>query len=41
MVHPEQGEYDFDHADEIITCARGHDQVVRGHTLAWHNQNPA
>ena len=41
MVHPEQGEYDFDRADEIIAYAREHDQVVRGHTLAWHNQNPA
>jgi len=41
MVHPEQGVYDFERADEIIAYAREHDQVVRGHTLAWHNQNPA
>ena len=40
MVHPEQGEYDFARADEIIAYAEAHDQVVRGHTLVWHSQNP-
>lgn len=40
MVHPEQGEYDFERADEIVAYAREHDQVVRGHTLVWHSQNP-
>ncbi len=40
MVHPEQGEYDFERADEIVAYAQDHDQVVRGHTLVWHSQNP-
>jgi endo-1,4-beta-xylanase len=41
MVHPERGRYDFERADEIIAFAEEHDQVVRGHTLVWHSQNPA
>ncbi|PRY44493.1 endo-1,4-beta-xylanase [Umezawaea tangerina] len=40
-VHPEQGRYNFGMADAIVRFARQHDQVVRGHTLLWHSQNPA
>jgi endo-1,4-beta-xylanase len=40
MVHPVRGEYDFERADEIVAYAQEHDQVVRGHTLVWHSQNP-
>ncbi|WNV85909.1 endo-1,4-beta-xylanase [Umezawaea sp. Da 62-37] len=40
-VHPERGRYNFGMADAIVRFARQHDQVVRGHTLLWHSQNPA
>jgi endo-1,4-beta-xylanase len=40
FVHPERGEYNFGPADEIVAFAQEHGQVVRGHTLLWHSQNP-
>ena len=40
-VHPEQGTYDFDAADELVEFAEEHGMAVRGHTLLWHSQNPA
>ncbi|QBI18189.1 endo-1,4-beta-xylanase [Egibacter rhizosphaerae] len=40
MVQPEEGEFDFERADEIIAFAERHGQDVRGHTLLWHSQNP-
>ncbi|BCJ50291.1 hypothetical protein Asp14428_17660 [Actinoplanes sp. NBRC 14428] len=41
-VHPpERGTYNFGPADAIVKFARQHGQVVRGHTLLWHSQNPA
>src|SRR5690625_5209175 len=39
-IHPERGEYDFGMADRIVSFAERHGQVVRGHTLMWHSQNP-
>ncbi|GAA4913235.1 endo-1,4-beta-xylanase [Streptomonospora salina] len=39
-IHPERGEYDFEDADRIVDFAARHGQVVRGHTLLWHSQNP-
>src|SRR3712207_1633056 len=41
FIHPEQGVYRFGPADAIVAFARRHNQVVRGHTLLWHSQNPA
>ncbi|RJK94796.1 endo-1,4-beta-xylanase [Vallicoccus soli] len=41
FIHPEQGTYRFGPADEIVRFAQRHGQVVRGHTLLWHSQNPA
>jgi endo-1,4-beta-xylanase len=41
FVHPEQGRYNFGPADAIVEFAQRNDQVVRGHTLLWHSQNPA
>ncbi|MGC9378282.1 endo-1,4-beta-xylanase [Streptomyces sp. MH13] len=40
FIHPERDRYDFSAADAIVTFAERHDQVVRGHTLLWHSQNP-
>ncbi|WP_431986560.1 endo-1,4-beta-xylanase [Streptomyces griseoflavus] len=40
-IHPERDRYDFRQADAIVDFARHNKQVVRGHTLLWHSQNPA
>jgi endo-1,4-beta-xylanase len=39
-LHPERHRYDFDAADAIVEFAKRNRQVVRGHTLLWHSQNP-
>jgi endo-1,4-beta-xylanase len=41
FIHPEQDRYDFGAADAIVDFAERNRQVVRGHTLLWHSQNPA
>ncbi|WP_229070397.1 endo-1,4-beta-xylanase [Actinoplanes sp. DH11] len=41
FIHPERHRYNFGPADAIVAFARRHGQVVRGHTLLWHSQNPA
>ncbi|GAA3455718.1 endo-1,4-beta-xylanase [Dactylosporangium matsuzakiense] len=40
LVEPTQGTYDWSGGDNLVAFARAHDQLVRGHTLAWHNQLP-
>ena len=40
FIHPEQDRYRFGPADRIVAFANNHGQVVRGHTLLWHSQNP-
>jgi endo-1,4-beta-xylanase len=40
LVQPEQGRFRYKAADEIVSFALDHGQVVRGHTLVWHNQLP-
>ncbi|WP_030543149.1 endo-1,4-beta-xylanase [Streptomyces albus] len=40
FIHPERDRYDFGAADAIADFADRHQQVVRGHTLLWHSQNP-
>ncbi|MDT0343135.1 endo-1,4-beta-xylanase [Streptomyces litchfieldiae] len=40
FIHPEQDQYNFEAADAIVDFAERHRQVVRGHTLLWHSQNP-
>lgn len=40
QVHPERDRYDFSGADDLVAFAEQHDMAVRGHTLAWHSQNP-
>ncbi|MEO6089500.1 MAG: endo-1,4-beta-xylanase [Umezawaea sp.] len=39
-IHPERGRYNFGMADAIVRFAKQNKQVVRGHTLLWHSQNP-
>ncbi|HLS33230.1 MAG TPA: endo-1,4-beta-xylanase, partial [Brevibacterium sp.] len=39
-LRPNRETFDFEDADEIMDFAQQHGQVVRGHTLLWHAQNP-
>ncbi|PJI90995.1 endo-1,4-beta-xylanase [Luteimicrobium subarcticum] len=41
VVEPAQGTYDFTAADQLVRFAQQHGQLVRGHTLVWHNQLPS
>lgn len=40
-VHPQRDVYDFCAADQLASFAAKTGMTMRGHTLAWHNQNPA
>jgi endo-1,4-beta-xylanase len=40
VVEPTRGTYDWAAADRVVAFADQHDQLVRGHTLVWHNQLP-
>jgi endo-1,4-beta-xylanase len=40
-LRPAQDVYAFEDADAIMEFAEANGQVVRGHTLMWHSQNPA
>ncbi len=40
VVEPTQGTYDWSGADRLVNFAEQHGQLVRGHTLLWHNQLP-
>ncbi|WP_019137588.1 endo-1,4-beta-xylanase [Cellulomonas massiliensis] len=39
-VEPTQGAFDYAAADALVEFAQDNHQVVRGHTLVWHNQLP-
>ena len=41
FLQPSQGRFDFQAADAIVAFATAHGMTIRGHTLVWHNQNPA
>lgn len=44
-IHPRKGDgddaFDFAGADALVEFAQKHKLKMRGHTLVWHNQNPA
>jgi endo-1,4-beta-xylanase len=40
VVEPTQGNFDWSGADNLMAYAHANDQLVRGHTLCWHNQLP-
>jgi len=39
-IEPTQGQLKFGPGDQLISFAEQHGQLVRGHTLLWHNQLP-
>ncbi|MGN1263990.1 MAG: endo-1,4-beta-xylanase [Prevotella sp.] len=39
-LQPNEGQFNYDAADRLVTFARRHVMDVRGHTLVWHSQIP-
>ncbi|MFI7577874.1 endo-1,4-beta-xylanase [Micromonospora sp. NPDC049497] len=39
-TEPQQGQFSYGAADQIVSHARSRGMQVRGHTLAWHSQQP-
>src|SRR5690348_11408507 len=40
-IEPTRGQLNFAPGDKLISFAQAHGQLVRGHTLLWHNQIPS
>ena len=40
VVEPQQGNFNWTGADNLVNFAEEHRERVRGHTLTWHNQLP-
>ena len=40
-LRPTEDAFDFTSADALVAFAKANHMRVRGHTLAWHKQNPA
>jgi endo-1,4-beta-xylanase len=39
-TEPQPGQFSFGQADQIVNYARSRGMKVKGHTLAWHSQQP-
>jgi len=39
-IHPEEGKYNFELADQFIEFAQQHEMYTVGHCLVWHSQTP-
>jgi endo-1,4-beta-xylanase len=39
-TEPTQGQFNYGSADQIVSHANAHGQRMRGHALAWHQQQP-
>lgn len=39
-LQPQEGRFEFRHADALMKYADKHDMVVHGHALVWHTQAP-
>ncbi len=40
VLQPNQGEFNYWAADNLVSFAQNHNMSVRGHCLAWHSQLP-
>ncbi|WP_433076075.1 endo-1,4-beta-xylanase [Dactylosporangium sp. CA-052675] len=40
-TEPTQGQFSYGSADQIVAHANAHGQRMRGHALAWHQQQPS
>ncbi|MFE9751045.1 endo-1,4-beta-xylanase, partial [Saccharothrix saharensis] len=40
-TEPQQNRFTYGNADRIVNLARSQGKRVRGHTLAWHSQQPS
>ncbi|HEX5202761.1 endo-1,4-beta-xylanase [Paractinoplanes rhizophilus] len=39
-TEPSQNSFNYNSADQIVNHAQSHNQRIRGHALAWHQQQP-
>jgi endo-1,4-beta-xylanase len=40
-IHPTRATYNFTRGDQLLAFAQSKQMRMRGHTLAWHQQNPS
>lgn len=40
VVQPNEGQFDFEKADQFVKFGEQHHMVIIGHTLIWHSQAP-
>jgi endo-1,4-beta-xylanase len=40
-IEPSRGTFDYTKGDAVVALAKANNQIVRGHTLVWHNQLPS